>query len=496
MEGGDGGGGGAGAGAGAGGAGPPLGPGAYQGAARAARLRARAAAAKRSGLPGVEAAELRAAREALRVGAGPGAGGGAGDGTAPPEGAVCDVRVFREVAARLHELAGGEGSAAAETELQEDLAWADAAQARGRAHLAELEAEAGRLDEWGGRGRDGREAMWRALVRLAGAHQEAGDLESALRAFGRAQEFCVSAQRQHELYLLRVRACLAEGNYLQALNYVHKADSLPRPEQDPAATDGVDPPQSTSLLRALAGVAHMASGKFRKAALSFSQVTIDPEDLEANPQNALLPADLAVYGALSALEALNRQDFAQLFVENVTFQAFLDRSPMAASLVHDFHFARYPAFLVAFEAVRGPILGDLYLHDRAEALLKRIRRRALCQYAQPFLRLRMSSMAETFGMSEDELRDELEALIIAGHMKARMDTCEGILLAQVQSTRQAALDKALEVGAECEQETKTLLQRATLTRHGLVSRQDGRDAQGARKRDIRDFLPSLAGMET
>ena len=293
-----------------------------------------------------------------------------------------------------------------------------------------------------------------------------------------------------------MRACLAEGNYLQALNYVHKADSLPQPEKDSDATDGAGPPQSTSLLRALAGVAHMASGKFKKAALSFSQVTIDPEDLEADSQNALVPADLAVYGALCALKALDRQDFARLFVENVTFQAFLDRSPVAASLVHDFHFARYPAFLAAFEAVRGPILGDRYLHDRAEDLLTRIRRRALCQYAQPFLRLRMSSMAETFGMSEDELRDELEALIIAGHMKARMDTCEGMLLAQVRSTRQAALDKALEVGAECEQETKILLQRATLTRHGLVSRLDGRDALAARKRDIRDVMPSLADMET
>jgi hypothetical protein len=112
----------------------------------------------------------------------------------------------------------------------------------------------------------------------------------------------------------------------------------------------------------------------------------------------------------------------------------------------------------------------------------------------------MSVMAQAFKMSETELRDELEGLIVEGHMVARMDTCEGMLLAGAPDTRHAALERALEVGAECERETKTLLLRAGLARHGLVSRLDGRDTLPGRKHgrdggDGRDALHSFGEME-
>ena len=157
------------------------------------------------------------------------------------------------------------------------------------------------------------------------------------------------------------------------------------------------------------------------------QVTADPEALEGSLADVALPGDLAIYSALCALHSLDRSDFARLLVESVPFQAFLDRSPEATSLVHDFHRAQYPAFLAALEAVRGPLLSDYYLGEHAEILLEKIRRRALCQYAQPFLRLRMSAMAQAFKMSETELRDELEGLIVGGHMVARMDTCLSLI---------------------------------------------------------------------
>ena len=410
----------------------------------------------------------------------------------------CDAGALQGIARRLRELAG-ESDPAAETELLEDLEWVAAAQARTQARLAELEAEAGRVDGWGG-GADGRDAAWQALVALGRAHLEAGGLQAALHTYGRAQEFCISIRRQHELYLLRVQASLAGGNYLQALNYVHKAESLPLEERGPDSATAADPELAVSQLRAVAGVAQMAAGKFKKAALCFSEVTADPEALEASLADVALPGDLAVYSALCALDSLDRPDFARLLVESVPFQAFLDRSPEATSLVHDFHFSRYPAFLAALEAVRGPLLGDYYLGEHAEALLKKIRRRALCQYVRPFLRLRMSVMAQAFKMSETELRDELEGLIVEGHMVARMDTCEGMLLAEAPDTRHAALERALEVGAECERETKTLLLRAGLARHGLVSRLDGRDTLPGRKHgrdggDGRDALHSFGEME-
>ena len=471
-----------------------------RGCGRAARLRAAAAAARRAGWPGAEAAALRAAREVLR-GAGEGGGGGEGRAGTPSGGGLCDAGAFRGIAVRLRELAG-ESAPAAETELLEDLEWVAAAEARAKARLAELEAAAGRVDGWGG-GADGRDAAWQALVALGRAHLEVGGLQAALHAYGRAQEFCISIGRQHELNLLRVQASLAGGNYLQALNYVHKAESLPIQERGPDSDTATDPELAIAQLRAMAGVAQMATGKFKKAALSFSEVTADPEALEGSLADVALPGDLAIYSALCALHSLDRSDFARLLVESVPFQAFLDRSPEATSLVHDFHRAQYPAFLAALEAVRGPLLSDYYLSEHAEILLEKIRRRALCQYAQPFLRLRMSAMAQAFKMSETELRDELEGLIVGGHMVARMDTCEGMLLAEAPDTRHVALERALEVGVECERETNTLLLRAGLARHGLVSRLDGRDTlalpgrkHGRDGRDGRDPLHSFADMET
>merc|ERR1719453_1951848 len=65
---------------------------------------------------------------------------------------------------------------------------------------------------------------------------------------------------------------------------------------------------------------------------------------------------------------------------------------------------------------------DIYLRSHLDELYALIKRRALVQYASPYTRISLATMATAFGMEVPLLERELAALVLSGELKhARID---------------------------------------------------------------------------
>lgn len=85
-----------------------------------------------------------------------------------------------------------------------------------------------------------------------------------------------------------------------------------------------------------------------------------------------------------------------------------------------------------------------------------IESRALLSYFAPYGSVSLPKMAEAFGLDESALHRAVLNLIRTGHMKARIDSRAGVLVAKKKDVRADAFKHAFEEGAEIQRKSKGL----------------------------------------
>merc|ERR1719234_372295 len=145
-------------------------------------------------------------------------------------------------------------------------------------------------------------------------------------------------------------------------------------------------------LRCAAGLAELATQKYKSAAKYFLQANIDHCDFP----ELLSPNNIAVYGGLCALASFDRQELKKNVISNSTFKLFLELDPHLREIIHKFYESKYASCLRLLGEIRDNLLLDMYLAPHVNALYTAIRNRALTQYFSPYLSADMSKMATAF----------------------------------------------------------------------------------------------------
>jgi len=130
---------------------------------------------------------------------------------------------------------------------------------------------------------------------LGDFHYDRGDLNAALKCYVRTRDYSTTSKHIINMCLNVIKVSIEMGNFAYVLNYVNKA------EQTPDLNDTV----VIAKLKVCAGLAQLASKKFKMAARKFLETTFD---LNNNFTEIIAPQDIAVYGGLCALATFDRAE--------------------------------------------------------------------------------------------------------------------------------------------------------------------------------------------
>lgn len=300
-----------------------------------------------------------------------------------------------------------------------------------------------------------KESVRRGQDDLGNHYLLCGDLAMALKSFSRARDYCTSGKHVVSMCMNVIKVSIYLQNWAHVLSYVSKAEG--NPEYEPAPKSSQDPGIASSL-KCAAGLADLATKKYKSAAKHFLAVNFDycqyPEMLSSN--------NVTMYGGLCALATFDRQELQKLVIHSSSFKLFLELEPQLRDIIFKFYESKYASCLRLLDEIRDNLLLDMYIAPHVHALYTQIRNRALIQYFSPYLSADMYKMADAFNRTVPALENELMQLILDGQIQARIDSHNKILYAKDADQRSSTFEKAINIGKEYQRRTRMLILRAAM----------------------------------
>lgn len=266
-----------------------------------------------------------------------------------------------------------------------------------------------------------KESIRRGHDDLGDHYLDCGDLDNALKCYSRARDYCTSGKHVVNMCwnVLKVSVYLQSWNHV--ISYVTKAENTP----DFADIHGKDNNQAiVTKLKVAAGLAELATRKYKAAAKLFLQASLDHCDFP----ELLSPGNVALYGGLCALATFDRQELQKQVIFSGSFKLFLELEPQLRDIIFKFYESKYASCLKLLDDIKDNILLDMYIAPHVNVLYTQIRNRALIQYFSPYLSADMRRMATAFNRTVPALEDELMQLILDGQIQARIDSHNKVLL--------------------------------------------------------------------
>ncbi|KXJ28579.1 COP9 signalosome complex subunit 1 [Exaiptasia diaphana] len=315
-----------------------------------------------------------------------------------------------------------------------------------------------------------KESVRRGHDDLGDHYFECGDLNNALKCYSRARDYCTTTKHVVNMCWNVIKVSIHMGNWAHVLNYVNKAENTTEiAEKDKSAVRNMS---TLTKLKCAAGLAELASKKYKSAARYFLQAQFDNTDCP----ELLSASNVAIYGGLCALASFDRQELQKKVLSSSSFKLFLELEPQLRDVLYKFHESQYAMCLKLLDDMKDNFMLDIYLAPHVNTLYSQIRKRALVQYFSPYLSADMSKMARAFNTSVSRLEDELSQLILDEQINARIDSHNKVLYAREVDHRSSTFSKALEMGKDYRKRTKALVLRAAILRNQIVVKSPPRDS--------------------
>lgn len=226
-------------------------------------------------------------------------------------------------------------------------------------------------------------------------------------------------------------------------------------------------PVTAARLSVYAGLGHLATNNLRAAALAFAEVT---GDFGPGTCEEVSPQDVALYGTLCGLATLSRADLKKKIVDSASFRQLLELVPSMREAAMDFLGSRYASCFGHLNRLAAHLRLDPFVHGVLSALLNDVSRKALVQYATPFLSVDLNRMAAAFDRPLELLERQVAELIADGQLHCRIDSHTKLLYARQDDERASTFASALAMGEAYERNAKAMLLRVNLLRSGFVLR--------------------------
>ncbi|PFH60418.1 hypothetical protein XA68_11006 [Ophiocordyceps unilateralis] len=338
-----------------------------------------------------------------------------------------------------------------EPEATGDDAWINKTEVANKTETARLEAEL----------KGYKNNLIKESIRMGnedlGKHLESiGKLQEASDAYGRMRQDVGTAKHIVECIRHVTTVALQRRDWTVVSSSVGKLAGVQTDEDDKS---------TQAYVKVASGIALLCTSHYLDAANSFLQV--DSSAPPAAYANVASPNDIAIYGGLTALATMQRQDLQQRVLDNQAFRTFLEQEPNVRKAISLFINGRYSSCLSILESVRPDYLLDIYLHKQIPALYSKIRSKCIVQYFVPFSCVTIDSLNTAFGQPGQSIEPELVDMVRDGLLKARIDAKDKLLVAVCPDPRVEMQMEILEVARRFEQDAKERLRRINLIAAGL-----------------------------
>ncbi|UJR28823.1 hypothetical protein I4U23_010047 [Adineta vaga] len=347
---------------------------------------------------------------------------------------------------------------------------------------------------------------------LGDHYLDAGDFFNAVRCYVRSRDYCVSPRHMITMCMNVIKASFFMQNWSNVLSYISKAEqaieslettakttitsSMNNPMAG-ATTSSTDIPDVVlvSRLKVYAGIAELATGRYKLAARHFLGVSFD--HCSNYFQDLLSPQTLIQYVCLCSLATFERSEIHRLIIMSTNMKQYLELEPSIREILLKFYETSYSSSL-AIMSQQEPIFAlDQFLAPHLRSLYYEIRHRIVITYFLPYKNASMITMAKQLNTTIDVLEDELVHLIRLGKIKARIDSKDKILYADDTDQRWYAYQHALTITKQSEKITRAFLLRSAVIKANLAVRDDsalisGRSGNNKNK-SRGHFVPEMDG---
>ncbi|KAG9343712.1 hypothetical protein JZ751_013090 [Albula glossodonta] len=293
-----------------------------------------------------------------------------------------------------------------------------------------------------------KESIRRGHDDLGDHYLDCGDLSNALKCYSRARDYCTSAKHVINMCLNVIKVSVYLQNWSHVLSYVSKAESTPEIAEQRGERDSQNQAVLTKL-KCAAGLAELASRKYKQAAKCFLLASFDHCDFP----ELLSPSNVAVYGGMCALATFDRQELQRNVISSSSFKLFLELEPQVRDIIFKFYESKYASCLKMLDEMKDNLLLDMYLAPHVRTL--------------PYVSADMNKMAAAFNTTVAALEDELTQLILEGLINARIDSHSKILYARDVDQRSTTFEKSLQMGKEFQRRAKAMILRAAVLRNQI-----------------------------
>jgi len=137
------------------------------------------------------------------------------------------------------------------------------------------------------------------------------------------------------------------------------------------------------------------------------------------------------YTILACIISVDRVTLRDKLVRSPDVLSVIADIPFAESFLHSFYKCNYAEFFRSLVGIMENIAKDRYVSSHQKFFLREIRIVAYSQFLQSYKSVTLKSMAQSFGISDEFLDNDLSQFIATGKLTCKIDKVKGI----VESTR-------------------------------------------------------------
>jgi len=299
-----------------------------------------------------------------------------------------------------------------------------------------------------------KESIRKAYNSLADFYFQIGNLQEALKTYSRTRDFCSTPKHNIETCFNVIATSIIINNYQCIPSQLSRAESF-------AANDVV----TKSKCKIISALLAVNNQQFITAARYFLEAD---GDIGQDLNRVISPEDIAVYGTILGIATLDRQELRKLLLENGKFNTcFADLVPEMRAIVRDFFSSNFVAFFEQLRHRKSLLLVDIYLHKYTELLYEMIQDKIIIQFVIPYNTVSMVQMAQSLGMTLEELEHPLSRLISQQKIPARIDSLTKTIHRNRHDDRMIAREKVLQISKNHIHDLRSAILGLSLQKYGF-----------------------------
>ncbi|XP_050292694.1 26S proteasome non-ATPase regulatory subunit 6-like [Anthonomus grandis grandis] len=161
----------------------------------------------------------------------------------------------------------------------------------------------------------------------------------------------------------------------------------------------------------------------------------------------LISLDLFIkYTIISAMIDLNRMELKKKIITNPDVLQAIHYQPNLKNFIFSLHHCDYKTFFRALADVETELKHDMLLHAHYQYYVREMKVKAYDQLLSTYISLKISYMADQFGVSEEYLEEDVSRFIAAQKLNYKIDKVSGKILNVQANKRQEMFENVTKQG--------------------------------------------------